>query len=57
MVVRDILLTVSGTVDGSRHDNAAKRTCAQEEKMQTYADKLLNPIFCLYQNEKPNQLS
>ena len=36
--VRDKLPTVSGTVDGSRHDNAVKRNRTQKEKMKTYVD-------------------
>ena len=36
--VRDKLPTVSGTVDGSRHDDAVKRNRAQKEKIKTFAD-------------------
>ena len=37
-VVWDKLPTVPGNFDGSRHDNAVKRNCAQKEKMKIYAD-------------------
>ena len=37
-VVRNKLLTVSRTVDDSRHNDAANRNRAREEKMETYVN-------------------